>query len=157
MRIQSFSNTYNSVQRSNTNPQFKSNVFVRFDSFCRTRKDFCTPALEKLVQASVAAARKTEKFGDFGKFFWVFEDDKRAGCLIIDKTDKAYGDSSSLNIEPLDGDGGGGVLAFIRSVLVDSETKKLTLPTDAVKDCELCEFGAVRIFPNASRENVYMN
>lgn len=157
MRIQNVNNNYNSAQRSNANPQFKANVFIKFDSFCRTREDFCEPVLVKLVQAGIATAKKTEKFGVFGKFFWVFEEGKRVGCLIIDKTTKAYDELSSLNLEPLDGDGGAGLLAFKRKILADSETKKIPLSVKIDTDCELCEQGVAIISPKNPREIVYLN
>ncbi len=138
MRIDNVNFNNNSVQRSNANPHFKSNVFVETVHYCKRGRDFCSSTLKQIEQNSVASAKATAKFGGFGKLFWVFEDGQRTGCLVIDKTTPEYSDFSSLSIDSTVGVGDNSVTAFIKNVLAATGTIKVKLPSGSNIKCQSC-------------------
>lgn len=146
MRIQSIErNSYNnSTIKQSTNPNFKANVYVEIGRSCSKGKDFCRPVLDRVGRVCVAEATATEGFGIYYNSYWVFDGERRVGCLVIDKTTKEGAELASKNADPTYGVVFSGFGDFAKKVLASTETKKIQLPADITVDCQQCWGGKSR-------------
>ena len=130
MRIQSFNNSYNSVQRSKATPQFKSNVCFNIQASCGS-KMLCTKALGNVEKLCIGAASSNDALASYGSLHWVFRSPYNALCVITERTSDAYSRLSGLRATE-------DINACVEDILADSTTRQLPVLLDEEIICHNC-------------------
>lgn len=133
MRIQNFNSNYiNNYSAKNPQkvPQFKSNVCFNIQASCGGRS-LCKKAVETIEQLCISAALTSKELVSYGSRHWVFSSPKYATCVITEKTSPEFGQIAGLRDPEI-------IMACVRDVLANPNTKELPIVLDEEVICNTC-------------------